>query len=116
MNLAGLGNLAEKNVRSDPSCPPRRCGQRLPFFDDVLDEEMLGDDEQVDDGERLKVVVHQKQVRIVLGGKAFALRLECAIYHSRAEFSLLAFEFELLPAGRTKEIGQRAVVGERGDV
>jgi hypothetical protein len=55
--------LPDSGTRSsrmfDPIQPARRRRERLSFLDDVADEEMLRDDQQVDDRERLEVVVHQ---------------------------------------------------------
>ena len=90
---------------------PCRC-QRLALLDDLADEEMLRHDEQVHDRKRLEIKIHEQKVRIVARGETFAFGPELAIQNLRAEFSLLALQFELFGARRTEEIGQRAVVGE----
>ena len=76
---------------------------------------MLGHNEQIDDREGFQIVVHEQQVRIIAGGQTLALRLECTIDNSRAEFTLLAFELKFFATGRAEEISERAIVWERGN-
>jgi hypothetical protein len=108
----GLRNTAEQDIRPNPPCAPRGCSERLSFLDDLADEEVLRHNEEIDDGERFEVVIHQEQVWIVARRQPLAFGLECAIDYPRAEFAFLALEFELLFAGDAEEIGERAVVGE----
>ena len=113
MNLAGFRNAAEHDIRADPARAPRCDGERLSFFDDLADEEVLRHNEQINDRQRFEIVVHEEQIGIVAGSQALALRLECAVDNPRSEFALLAFEFELLLAGGAEEIREGTVVGER---
>src|SRR4051812_26392744 len=94
MNLAGLRHLAEQDFRTNPAGAARGRRQRLPLLDDTADEEVLRHDEQVDDRERLEIVIHQKQVRIVVRGEAVAFRVEFPVENFRAEFASLTLEFE----------------------
>src|SRR5258706_14845054 len=107
MNLAGLRDAAEQDIRPDPACAPRGDGERLSFLDYLADEKVLRHNEQIDDRERLEVVVHQKQIWVVAGSQSLAFRLECAVDNPRSEFAFLALEFELLVAGGAKEICER---------
>src|SRR4051794_4480961 len=110
MNLSGLRNAAEQDVRSDPSRAPRGRRQRFALLDDLGDEKMLWHDEQVDDRERLQVVVHQQQVGIIARGQPLALGPERAVDDAGAEPALLALQLELLAARPAKEIRQRTVI------
>src|SRR6185437_13416060 len=82
------------------------------FFDNLAGKKVFRHDEQVDDSKRLEVVVHQEQARIIAGGKTFTFGLESAVDDPRSELAFLALEFELLFAGRVKEVGEWRVVGE----
>jgi hypothetical protein len=73
---------------------------------------VLWHDKQTNDRKRLEIVVHEEQVRIIAGSQTLALRLECAVDDSRAEFALLTLKFELFTAGGAKEIRKRAVIGK----
>jgi hypothetical protein len=74
---------------------------------------VLRHDEKVDDRKRLEVVIHQQQVWIVVRRETLAFRVEFAVENFRAEFTLLALEFEFLAAGAAEEIRKRAVIRER---
>jgi hypothetical protein len=112
MNLAGLRNAAQQDIRSYPAGASRSDGERLTFLDDLADEEMLRHNEQIDDRKRLEIVVHQEQVRIVARGETLAFRLERTVDNPRSELAFLTLEFELLIAGSAEEICKRAIVGE----
>ena len=45
---------------------PRGRGEGLSFLDNVPDEKVFGHDEQIDDRQRLEVVVHEEEMRVVL--------------------------------------------------
>src|SRR5207248_10521276 len=98
VSLAGLPNAGEQDVRSDPAGASRGECQRLSFLDNLADKKMFWHDEKINDRERLEIVVHQKQIRIVACCETLALRLECAIHDPRSEFALLALELEFLVA------------------
>ena len=82
------------------------------FLDDLADEKVFRHNEQIDDRERLEIVVQEKQIWIVARSQTLAFRLECAVDNSRSEFALLTLKFELLIAGGAEEICERAVVRE----
>jgi len=112
MNFARLRDAAEQYIRPDPACTSRGDSERLSFFDDLADEKVLRHDEEINDRQRLEIVVHQEEIRIVARGEAFALSLERAIDNPCSELSLLTLEFEFFVTGRAKEISERTVVGK----
>jgi hypothetical protein len=116
MNLAGFRDAAEQDIRPDPARAPRGGGERPSFLDDFADEKMFRHNEQINDRERLEVVIHQEQVWVVAGSQTLAFRLKCTVDNPRSEFAFLAFEFDLLLAGGAEEIGEGTVVGERRNV
>src|SRR3984893_14551110 len=61
MNLAGLGDAAEQDIRPDPARAPCGKGQRLSFFDNLAGEKVFRHDEQVNEGERFEVVIHEEE-------------------------------------------------------
>jgi len=113
MNLARLRDSAEQDIRPNPARAPRGCSERLSFLDDLADEEVLRHNEEIDDRERLEIVIHQEQIWIVARRQPLAFRLERPVDHPRSEFAFLALEFEFLIARGAEEIGKGAVVGER---
>src|ERR1700674_1194614 len=112
MNLAGLGDTAEQDIRPNPARAPCGYSERLSFLDDLTDEEVLRHDEEIDDRERFKIVVHQEQIWIVARRQPLAFRLERAVYNLGAEFAFLALKLEFFFAGDAEEIGERAIVRE----
>src|ERR1700754_1325110 len=113
VNLARLRYLAEQDFRADPAGAPCGRRQRRPLLDDIADEKVLRHDEQVNDRKRLEVVIHQQQIWVVVRRETLAFRVEFPVENFRAEFALLALEFEFLAAGTAEEIRQRAVVRKR---
>jgi len=113
MNLARLRDAAEQDVRADPARAARRGGEGLSFLDDLADKKVLGHNEQVNDRERLEIVIHEKQVWIIARSQPLTFRLECPVDNPCSEFAFLALEFEFFIAGDAEEIGERAVVRER---
>ena len=98
MNLARLRERGRAGFSNRPSRRDARSPPWLAFLDDLADEEMFWHDEQVDDRERLEVVVHQQEAGIVAGGQTVALGLEFAVQNLGAEFSSLALQLEFLAA------------------
>jgi len=86
------------------------------FLDDLADEKVFRHNEQIDDRERLEIVVQEKQIWIVARSQTLAFRLECAVDNPRSEFAFLTFKLELFIAGGAEEIRQRAIVREGGNL
>jgi hypothetical protein len=47
VNLAGLRDFTDQNIRSDPTGAARGCRERFAFFDGVANEEVLWNDEKI---------------------------------------------------------------------
>src|SRR5437773_1408476 len=61
MNLAGFRDPAEQDIRPDPACTTGSDGERLALLDDLANEEVLRHDEQINDRQRLEIVVHEER-------------------------------------------------------
>jgi hypothetical protein len=112
MDFSGVRDAAEQDIGTNPARAPRSDRKRLTFLNDLANEKVLRHDEQINDRERLEVVVHKEKIGVVAGSQTLTFRLERAIDDPHSEFALLTLEFELLIAGRAEEIREWTVVRE----